>query len=403
MNILQLAWLYLKSRPLTTALNAIMLTLGFAAMAFVFSARDQMGHAFARDLAGIDVVIGAKGSPLQLIMAGVFHIDVPPGNILLQDVEALQQHPQVSQIIPLSLGDNLAGYRIVGTTHDYVSHYGAAVARGRLWDQPLEAVLGAQVAHATRLDVGSTFVGIHGLGAGGHTHDDTPYVVTGILAPCGCVLDRLALTSTESVWKVHDDLHGYEEMTEAERADLQAEREITMALVSYRTPLAAVTFPRFINTSTPMQAAAPAQEITRLLTLLSAVTQLLQGFGVTLLLMAGLSVFVALWAAVQERQADLAMLRMLGASPWLTVSLLLTETLTLVLPTAVAGMLLSQLLLTAMGLWLPPGAANLVQAWHWTPFLAWIPVTALAVAILATALPAWRAWRLDVLTLLNRS
>jgi putative ABC transport system permease protein len=403
MNTLQLAWRYLKSRPLSTALNALMLTLGFAAMAFVFSARDQIGQAFTRDLAGIDVVIGAKGSPLQLIMAGVFHLDVPPGNVLLSDVQALREHPHVKQIIPLSLGDNLAGYRIVGTTHDYVTHYGATIAQGRLWDHPLDAVLGAQVAHTTGLQLGQTFVGIHGLGAGGHAHDYAPYAVTGILAPCGCVLDRLALTSTESVWKVHDDLHGYEEMTAAERADLQAEREITMALVRYTTPLAAVTFPRFINSSTPMQAAAPAQEITRLLVLFSAATQVLQGFGVVLLLMAGLSVFVALWSAVQERQADLAMLRMLGASPRLTVSLLFSESLTLVLPTALAGVLLSQFLLLAMGFWLPPGAASLVQAWHWTPTLAWIAVTACVVAVLATALPAWRVWRLDVLTLLNRS
>lgn len=403
MNTLLLAWRYLGSRPLSASLNALMLTLGFAAMAFVFTARDQIGQAFSRDLAGIDVVIGAKGSPLQLIMAGVFHLDVPPGNILLSDVEALKQHPHVRQIIPLSLGDNLAGYRIVGTTHDYVTHYGANLARGRLWDDPLEAVLGAQVAHATGLQLGQYFVGIHGLGAGGHAHDDTPYVVTGILAPCGCVLDRLALTSTESVWKVHDDLHGYEDMTEAERADLQADREITMALVSYTTPLAAVTFPRFVNSSTPMQAAAPAQEITRLLTLFSAATQVLQGFGGVLLLMAGLSVFVALWSAVQERQSDLAMLRMLGASPGRTVRLLFAEALTLALPAALAGLLLSQWLLSGLAAWLPPGAGSLVQAWRWTPSLAWIPVTAVVVACLATALPAWRAWRLDVLTLLNRS
>lgn len=403
MNTLLLAWRYLGSRPLTTALNALMLTLGFAAVAFVFSARDQMDRAFSRDLAGIDVVIGAKGSPMQLIMAGVFHLDVPPGNILLSDVQALQQHPQVQRIIPLSLGDNLAGYRIVGTTHDYVTHFEASVARGRLWDQPLEAVLGAQVAHTTGLQPGQLFVGIHGLGAGGYAHDATPYIVTGILAPCGCVLDRLALTSTESVWKVHDDLHGYEEMTEAERADLQADREVTMALVTYSTPLAAVTFPRFVNTTTQMQAAAPAQEITRLLTLMSAGTQVLQGFGIMLLIMAGLSVFVALWSAVQERQADLAMLRMLGASPGRTIHLLLVEALALALPTAVAGLLLSQTLLSLLGAWLPPGAGSLIHAWHWAPSFGWIPLMAAALACLATALPAWRAWRLDVLTLLNRS
>lgn len=403
MNILTLAWRYLWSRPLTTALNGLMLVLGLTAMAFVFSARDQLDRAFERDLAGIDAVIGAKGSPLQLILAGVLHLDVPPGNIPLDEVERLRQHPHVAQLIPLSLGDNLAGYRIVGTSPDYITHYGARTAQGRLWEAPMEAVLGAQVAHATRLGVGQTFVGIHGLGAGGEAHDDTPYTVSGILAPCGCVLDRLVLTATESVWQVHDELHGYEDMTPQERAALQADREITLALVRYRTPLAAVTFPRFVNGSTSMQAAAPASEITRLLTMLGAGTQVLQGFGLTLLLMAGLSVFVALWSAVREREADLAMLRMLGARPARVVGLLFAEAWCLALPAALAGLALSQWLLWALGAWLPPGADSLLQPWRWTPALGWVPASAMVLATLAALLPAWRAWRLDVLTLLNRS
>ncbi len=403
MNTVTLAWRYLWSRPLTTALNALMLTLGFAAMAFVFSARDQIDRAFERDLAGLDAVIGAKGSPLQLILAGVFHLDVPPGNIPLSEVETLRVHPQVRQIIPLSLGDNVAGYRIVGTTHDYVLHYGAGVALGQLWDQPMEAVLGAQVAQTTGWKPGQRFVGIHGLGAGGEAHEDTPYTVSGTLAPCGCVLDRLVLTATESVWQVHDDLHGDEELSEEDRASLQADREITLALVTYRSPIAAVTFPRFVNSTTSMQAAAPASEITRLLTLLGAGTQVLQGFGLTLLIMAGLSVFVALWSAVREREPDLAMLRMLGTRPGRLVGLLLAEASWLALPAAVAGLLLSQVLLAGLGTWLPAGGSSLLGAWRWTPTLAWIPLIAVLMACLAAALPAWRAWRLDVMTLLNRS
>ncbi|WP_180684337.1 ABC transporter permease [Tepidicella baoligensis] len=402
MNIVTLAWRYLCARPLTTALNALMLALGFAAMAFVFSAQDQIERAFERDLAGIDAVIGAKGSPLQLILAGVFHLDVPPGNIALEEVDRLRQHPHVAQLIPLSLGDNLAGYRIVGTTHAYVDHYAAHIAQGRLWATPMEAVLGAQVAHATRLGIGEAFVGIHGLGAGGEAHDGTPYTVSGILAPCGCVLDRLVLTATESVWQVHDDLHGYDDMSPAEREALQTDREITLALVTYRTPLAAVTFPRYVNQATSMQAAAPASEITRLLAMLGAGTQVLQGFGLTLLLMAGLSVFVALWSAVREREADLAMLRMLGAPPKRVVGLLFVEAWCLALPAAAAGLVLSQLLLSVLGFWLPPGADSLLQAWRWTPTLGWIPIAAMVLATLAALLPAWRAWQLDVMTLLNR-
>ena len=216
-------------------------------------------------------MVGAKGSPLQLILAGVFHIDVPAGNIPLQEVQALQKNPLVAQVIPLSLGDSYQGFRIVGTTPDYVAHYEATLAEGALWQQPMDAVLGASVArgivkadHAGAPLVGATFIGSHGLGGsggGGHAHGNHPYRVNGVLAPCGCVLDRLILTSTESVWMVHETATA----TDAEDLEiLKEEREVTVALVRYRTPMAAITLPRQINADTALQAAAPAIEVTRL-------------------------------------------------------------------------------------------------------------------------------------------
>jgi len=117
-----LAFRYLWSRPLAALLNLLLLTLGLAAITFVLLASEQIDRAFQRDLAGIDLVVGAKGSPMQLILAGVFHIDVPPGNISLADVEALRRQPQVAQLIPLSLGDSYRGFRIVGTNADYLAH-----------------------------------------------------------------------------------------------------------------------------------------------------------------------------------------------------------------------------------------------------------------------------------------
>jgi putative ABC transport system permease protein len=116
MNTVVLSWRYLWSRPLAAGLNLLLMTLGLASITFVLLASHQLDRAFERDLAGIDVVVGAKGSPMQLILAGVFHIDVPPGNIPLADVQALAKHPQVAQLIPLSLGDSFRGFRIVGTT-----------------------------------------------------------------------------------------------------------------------------------------------------------------------------------------------------------------------------------------------------------------------------------------------
>lgn len=401
MNVLTLSWRYLWSRPLSTALNLLLLTLGLASMAFVLIAQHQVDKAFERDLQGIDAVVGAKGSPMQLILAGVFHIDVPPGNIPLDEVKKLQAHPQVAQVIPLSLGDNLQGFRIVGTTPDYAVHYGASLAQGAFWTAPMQAVLGAQVARSTGLALGQSFVGAHGLGSGGAVHGEALYAVTGVLAPCGCVLDRLVLTATESVWKVHDDMHATEDMDAEDRAAIEADREVTLALIRYRTPLAAASFPRFINDSTPMQAAAPAMEITRLLSMVGVGTRVLQGLGAVLLVVAGLSVFIALWGAVRERRHDLAMLRMLGAPPVRVGALVLCESLWQALLACALGLLAAQGLTALMGQMLMEQQSLAITGWQWIPALGWVPLLALGVAVVAALVPAASAYRVDVTPLLN--
>jgi len=405
MNVFSLSWRYLWSRPLTTALNLLLLALGLASMAFLLIARDQVDRAFERDLAGIDAVVGAKGSPMQLILSGVFHLDVPPGNIPLAEVRELEKNPQVAQLIPLSLGDNLGGFRIVGTTHAYPAHYGAKLAQGALWQAPLQAVLGAQVAQRTGLQIGQAFEGAHGLGAGGAVHGDTPYNVTGVLAPCGCVLDRLVLTATESVWRVHDDMHAGANMTQEERAELDEalaeDREVTLALIRYSSPLAAVSFPRFVNQSTSMQAAAPAVEITRLLNLVGVGTQVLRALAAVLVVVAGLSVFIALWSAVRERRPDLAMLRMLGAPPARVAALLLCEALWLAALACVFGLLAAHALTAVAGEVLMARHSLAISGWQWVPGETWVPVLAFGVAVVAALLPAINAYRIDVTQLLN--
>lgn len=398
MKMLAIAHRYLWSRPLSAALNLLLLSLGLASITFVLLTSEQMERAFERDMAGIDLVVGAKGSPMQLILAGVFHIDVPTGNIPLAAVQELAQHPQVATLIPLSLGDTFKGFRIVGTSQAYAGHYRMTLAHGQNWTRSMEAVAGAQAARDAGLTVGGRFAGSHGLGGKGSSHGDTPYLITGVYAPCGCVLDRLILTSTESVWQVH------EKATANDASDLkvmQAEREVTLALITYRSPLAAVSMPRFVNTTTEMQAAAPAIEITRLLRMVGVGTDVLRGFGAVLLLTAGLSVFIALWSAVRERRADLAMLRMLGASPQKVAGLLLTEALLLAMLATILGLLAGHALTELIGSWLATERSVSLTGWVWLSAEWWVPAMGVIVAILAAAIPAFSAYRLDVTTLLN--
>jgi putative ABC transport system permease protein len=398
MTTLVLAWRYLWSRPLGAALNVLLLSLGLASITFLMLIGFQLAKAFDRDLAGIDVVVGAKGSPMQLILSGVLHIDVPPGNVPLKAVKELAKNPLVASIIPISLGDNLGGYRIVGTTLAYIDHYDAKLAQGQVWKAPMQVVLGATSARKLGLGLGQTFVGSHGLGAGGHTHGDNPYTVVGILAPTGSVLDRLILTDTASVWKVHED---YTAVDADDRKVMEEEREITMALVKYKTPMAALSFPRYVNTSTEMQAAAPALEITRLLNMLGLGTDVLRAFAGVLLLTAGLSVFIALWSAVRERQSDLALLRMLGAPPRKVAALLLCEAVWLGLVGSALGLLLGQGFALALALFLQLDNSLLIGGMAWPTELLVVPFLALGVSLVSALLPTWAAYRVSVLSLLQ--
>ena len=208
MNVLGLAWAYARRRPLATVLNVALLAVGVATITLVILLSRELEDRLAREAAGIDLVVGAKGSPLQIVLAGIYHADVPPGNVPLAAVEALARRPLVRQVIPLALGDSFRGFRIVGTEPAFVAHYGASLAQGRGWTAPMEAVLGSEVARASGLAVGASFAGAHGLAEGGGDHAEVRYRVVGVLAPAGRVIDRLVLTGIDSVWEVHEHHRG---------------------------------------------------------------------------------------------------------------------------------------------------------------------------------------------------
>ena len=189
----------LRSRGLNSALSVLLTAFGVMLALLITQFGHHIQSRLRADGRGIDIVAGAKGSPLQLVLSAIYHVDIPTGNIAYVEAERWMNHRQVRTAIPLALGDNWQGYRIVGTTPDYLEHYGAEMADGRVWSKAFEAVAGSSVG----LETGDEFAGAHGLMDGGHGHDKERYHVVGVAKPTGTVLDRLILTPLDSVLKLH--------------------------------------------------------------------------------------------------------------------------------------------------------------------------------------------------------
>ena len=398
MSIVALAWSYLRARPLGTLLNVLLLALGVGTIGFVVIVNKQVGDSLNRDARGIDLVVGAKGSPMQLILSGVFQLDVPTGNIPLAAAEELARDPSIRRVIPISLGDTFRGFRIVGTSSDYVDLYDGKLATGHMWADKMQAVLGSTVAAHTGLRAGDRFVGSHGLAEGGPVHGELVYTVVGVLKPTGTVLDRLVLVNTESVWFVHEGTLADPE----EQKVVAAERQITMLLVQYATPLAAVSLPRKINTQTNMQAASPASESARLFHMIGVGADVVRAFGGVVLVTAALSLFIALYHALNERAYDIAVLRTLGSRPASIALMLLVEALLLAILGAALGLLLAHGLAAILAWWMTDQQSLLIDPWTFSADELWLLVPALLAALLAALLPSWRGAHANISATLAR-
>lgn len=386
MTVFGLTLAYLRHRPMVALLNGLLLALGIATVVSLLLFAAQMQERLSRDAKGIELVVGAKGSPLQLVLSAVYHADIPTGNIRLGDAEALLAHPQVKRAIPLALGDSVEGLRIVGTDHRYADLYGGTISEGRLWQAPFEVTLGATAANRMKLSLDDHFESVHGLVPGGPDHEEE-YRVVGVLAPTGSVIDRLVLTSVESVWEAHAG-HGLPEG--------ESGKELTAVLLAFKSPVAALTLPRMINQTTPMMAASPAFESARLFSLLGVGLDVLYGFGGLLIASAGLGVLVSLSNALENRQADLAILRCLGASPRWVLGQLLLEGALLTAAGLLLGLAMGHGAIELFGRFLPQAQDLGLSGARFLWSELWLAIAALGLGALAALPAAWRAYRKDI-------
>jgi len=402
MTALTLAFAYLKRRWGQALLSILVGALGVAAVVIAFTAFDALPDAAERSWGGVDLVVGPKGSPLDLVLCCALHVSDPQGLVSEKTAMAAAHHPLVRLAAPIALGDNVDGWRIVGTTPAIFAIYHADFAQGDAWTKPLQAVLGAGVARALHLKMGDRFVGAHGLAMGGELHSQFPYTVTGILKPTGTVLDRLALCDIETVRYIHRK-HAEDEAAETGVAEtyVNLPDAATAIVASYRTPVAALLVPRLINANPTLTAASPSFEIARLMGYMRPLSYAATALGLLLVIIAGAGAAAALMATMNARTRDLALLRAMGAGPGTIASVAFCEAGIMAVIALILGGVLSwialvvtsQILLDRTGLSIDPQLDS--------DTLLYLVAGAFAVAIIAALVPAIRAARTPIEELLQ--
>ena len=355
MKDINLVLLSLKSRLSSTILAVLLTAFGISISIILVQFENHIKTRLNNDGKKIDIVVGAKGSPLQIVLSSIYHIDLPTGNIPYSSLKTISEDPLVDKVIPLALGDNWKNNRIVGTTYEYLEHYGAKLDKGRSWQKVFEVVAGSSV----KINLNQEISGSHGLVDSNNRHDHGKYRVVGILKPTGTVLDRLLLTSLKSVLQIHGqdiednekhhhehDKHEHEnhehDKHEHEKHEHQQnknkhktdnhdhnseqkgnsvnnnqdfiEPEITSLLITTKSPVANINLPRSINKQSQLQAANPAFEITRLSAMLGLGSKSFKLLSIIIILIAVLSIFTGLASNFENRLRDLAILRAIGYS-----------------------------------------------------------------------------------------
>lgn len=388
--ITKLAWRNLWFKPLNTALSILLLTSSVAIITVLLLLQKQFEEKFTKNIENIDLVLGAQGSPLQLILSSVYQVDNPTGNINFDSAKVWMNNPAVKQAIPLAFGDNYRGYKIVGTTANYLEKYNGKIIEGRFYKNNFEVVIGSEIAKKLNLRINDTFFGTHGSNEEGEVHDNFSYKIVGIVSPTGSTIDNLILCSIPSVWQVHH--HEDKNLTIND-----PNMDITAVLLEIRNPMAKLTWQRIIPQNTKMQAASPALEINRLFSLFGIGITALSYLAYGIMFISGISIFIALFNTLKERKNEFALLRVNGAGRIQLLSIVLIESLLLCLIGFIFGTILGRIALVFIS-----NSATTDFKLSFNPYeFIWqkesiLLILTLFVGIIAALIPAIKAYYLNI-------
>tara|TARA_B100000900_G_scaffold231220_1_gene196355 strand:- start:16934 stop:18205 length:1272 start_codon:yes stop_codon:yes gene_type:complete len=421
MNISRLAFTNILSKPTTTLLSLLLMSLGVGIISILLIINNHIDKQLDNNLRSIDMVVGAKGSPLQLILSSVYHLDKPTGNISYKEAKSLNKNVLVDFTIPLSYGDTYKGYRIVGTNEKYFDLYNLELSQGKIWERSMQAVLGSSLASNKNLKVGDKFFGTHGFDDHGHIHDNHTYVVVGILKKSYSVADNLILTNLKSVWQVHEehddceddhshnhsnhdhshDHHSHDHSDHDHHSHYESNKMITALLVKFKSPVGLVQIPRKINEETNMQAAIPLFEINRLTSLIGFGINTINIIALIIMLVSGISIFITLFNSLKKRRYELALMRVHGATRIQLIKLIFIEGLSLSVIGTFFGLVISRFSLVIISLFTNQNQSftNIDLSIINSELL--LLIAALIIGFIASLIPAFSVYKINIPKILS--
>ncbi|MCX2744733.1 ABC transporter permease [Mangrovivirga sp. M17] len=382
MNDFYISFKSVLSKPWYSLMSILLVATGTGIISLLFLIDNDLQKKFYGDIKGIQMVVGAKGSPLQLILSAVYQADNPTGNIKASEVKPFTRHPLVKKAIPLAYGDSYQGTRIVGTDTSYLNLYDVQIAEGRLFNEEMEVVVGSQAAKKHNLTVGSKINSQHGQAMEAEQHQH-PFKVKGILKPTGTVVDRLIITPYQSLWEVHD---------------IEGEGDFTAYLLQFKNPMGQLMLSKMINNNTSMQAALPSIEIDRLMTLLGTGYDTLKILAYGIMALSGFAVFITLFTSLDQKKYDLSVMRVLGYSKARVLFQVIVESCILCLAGILIGLILSRLIMYFISY--IKESAWLTGSMFDTRELILLPLVIL-LGIVAALIPAYKLYKTDIAQVLS--
>lgn len=401
--ILQFVKTNILSKKLRNFLTIFSILVSVMLIISVQNLTTQLKSNVIENAGAYDVLVGAPGSSIQLVLNTIFYYDAPIANINIDYYENLKKDSRVTSVVPIGMGDNYNGYKIIGTSNDFFTDK-YKIKNGELFKNNGEAVIGSTVAKVTGLKVGDKFSGMHGLTEeGGHEHGDFKYTVVGILEQTKTPSDTVIYTDIESLWTVHGlektehsegEEHNESEEHESMHGD-SSENLVTALLVKTTSLSNQVMVTNDLNKNNDVQAINPAATLRKLLVMLNAGEIVVTLVAYVSIFLSVIVLFTTMLSASIERRKDISILRALGANRKTVFKTILLETLIIAVIGAILGFIVSHIAIGILGNYTAVNYGINISGFSVQVGELFVLLGAIVLSIIAGMIPAVMVYKTD--------